>query len=142
MRRLASFSGCLVRFDIRGQEVFDGNEGTECFVFKAEFVLRVISGKTFPRKFKIKNPGFADVTGHYALRSENFTRYEPQNYSKTRSDACRRYLEMVAGKTLGFCDATPPSAAGYSEEIFRPVLTVPEFGSLKELNLKLDVMGA
>ena len=143
MRRLASFSKCLMRFDIQGSEAFDENMGIEYFEFKAAFVLSVISGKTFPRKFKLKNPSYADIEGYYALRSENFTRYEPQDYSKTKSDACRRYLEMVAGTTLGVCDIKPPPRrGGYAEEIFRPILTVPEFGSLKELNLKLDVMGA
>jgi hypothetical protein len=143
MRRLASFSKCLLNFDIDGREVSDKSGGAELTMFKVAFILNVDGGKTTPKRFKLKHPELAAARGIYELRAENFTKYELQKWEKTRSDACRRYLTMTAGKTLGVCDGTPPSQfGGYSSEIFRPVLTVPEFGSLKELNLKLDVMGA
>ena len=111
-------------------------------MFKVAFILNIGNGKTSPKRFKLKHPELAAWNGVYELRAENFTKCELQKWAKTRSDACRRYLTMTAGKTLGVCDATPAQFGGYSSEIFRPVLTVPEFGSLKELNLKLDIMGA
>lgn len=140
MRRLASFSKCLLRFKVTGVEISDMSGGGELMLYKAEFSLNVKSGKTYPKKFRLMHPDFAKKDGAYALKARNYTEFETE-YAETRPKACERYLKMVAGQELGVCDAAP-NPSGYMEEIFRPVLTVPKFSSLKELNIKLEVMGA
>lgn len=158
LRRIAARSKCYmyVRSDTEqmiecrpGEKTPGPNGAISYFVALGYIVSKNIAYPMMSRlKYGTCQDGFhrkwKDSEGKMQLLARrNFYEITGGESKKSLEEACQKFLEANTGFTLGISLVKKPNPrTGYSEEVFLPVAEIPGFGSLQELNLKLDSMGA
>lgn len=153
MNRLAAFSKCgvYIRSTVDSLRAAPGTMDTferSIFHVGLGFALRGLTVEPIGIKLSYDasmSCSPADAGQIVLLWRSNFGKQWSVARGRTVESACRTYLTMNAGETMGVSDTKPilvQDSTGYQQEIFHPVVRIPEFQSLDELSLKLTAMGA
>jgi len=143
LSRIATASNCYVYVWSQSEETFSGEDlRTRSKWFRVGLGVVVSRNMASPLGVRLYSSDFRSKRNTVVLLwTSNFGRDNALAGGHTVETACRKYLEMNAGRTMGICDYMKNRRSGYIEERFVPTAKIPEFGSLAELNLRLDAEG-